>query len=56
MEIEVGDEEERRLWKICGRCHYFQPPEGVEGKMEPECLVDEDVESTEYCESFLRRE
>ena len=50
---------EPRLYKICGSCHYFQPPakdhSKEENELEPECLHDEDVWSEEYCELYLNK-
>ena len=48
---------EPRLYKICGSCHYFQAPgkghDKEEHELEPDCVMEEDVWSEEYCEYYL---
>jgi len=55
VKLNAGNSE-KRLDKICGKCEYFQTKEGAYNtKLEPDCIMDEDVNSEEYCEYFLRK-
>lgn len=46
-----------RLYKICEYCCYLQPPSRdhskEENELEPKCLMDEDVNSEDYCELYV---
>ena len=46
--IPLGEERSRKD-KICSKCKWFMDETAT---LEGECAVDEDIESTKYCESF----